>query len=81
MYVVLDIPKMMRVKSQTRNRKRPISGYNSTLLLRPGTNISLIPPNSEIRYTNGSWEVHMQIHNKKIVEMLAKRLDAIAFIC
>lgn len=81
MYVVLDIPTMMKTKTPTRKRTKPISGYKSTLLLRPGTNLDLIPAGSEIRYTHGSWEVHMPITNKKIVEKLAKVLDAIAYMC
>ena len=81
MYIVLDIPTMMKTKTQTRNRRKPIKGYNSTLLLRPGTPVDLIPPGSEIRYANGSWEVHTPLHNKKIVEMLAKQLDAVAYMC
>lgn len=70
----------MKVKSQIRRRTKPISGFNSTILLRPGTDISIIPPNSEIRFSNGSWECHTQLTNKKILKKLAKTLDAIAYM-
>jgi hypothetical protein len=81
MYIVLDVPTMMKTSTQTRRRQKPIRGYNSTLLLRPGTDIQHIPPGSEIRYANGSWEVHTPIANKKIVENMAKTLDAVAYMC
>lgn len=80
MYNVLDVPAMMKAHSATRRRKTPIKGYGSTLLVRPGTNLDLIPPGSEIRYAYGSWEIHIPITNKKIVKKLAKALDAIAFL-
>lgn len=81
MYEVLDVKEMMKARSPIRKRTKPISGFNSTILLRPGTDISIIPPNSEIRYSNGSWECHTQLTNKKILKKLAKTLDAIAFLC
>lgn len=81
MYEVIDVKQMMQVASPTRRRTKPINGFNSTILLRPGTDISIIPPDSEIRYTHGSWECHTQISNKKILKKLAKELDAIAFLC
>ena len=80
MYEVLDVKQMMKVSPQTRRRAKPIQGFNSTILLRPGTDLSLIPPNSEIRYANGSWECHTPLTNKKILKKLAKRLDAVAFL-
>lgn len=81
MYIVLDVPTMMKASTHTRRRQKPIKGYNSTLLLKPGTEINLIPPGSELRYAYGSWEVHMPLSNKKIVEKMAKTLDAIAYMC
>jgi hypothetical protein len=80
MYVVLDVQEMMKAKHPVRRRQKPVNNFKSTLLLRPGTRLDLIPPNSEIRYAYGSWEVHMPIANKKIVEKLAKHLDAIAYM-
>lgn len=80
MYNVLDVPAMIKTKHPIRNRKKPISGYESTLLVRPGTKLDLIPPGSEIRYAYGQWEIHMPIKNKKIVKKLAKALDAIAYM-
>ena len=81
MYEVLDVKKMMKVSSQTRRRAKPIAGFNSTILLKPGTDLSLIPPDSEIRYANGSWECHTMLSNKKILKKLSKALDAVAFLC
>lgn len=80
MYVVLDVEQMMKAKHPIRRRQRPIGKFGSTLLLRPGTKLDLIPAGSEIRYSYGSWEVHMPITNKNIVKKLAKALDAIAYI-
>lgn len=80
MYVVLDVKKMMNSSPHTRRRTQPLAGYNSTLLLRPGTKIDLIPPGSELRYTHGNWEVHMPISNAEIVKRLAKELDAIGWL-
>lgn len=80
MYVVIDVKDMMAVSAQTRRRQQPISGYNSTILLRPGTKLDLIPPGSEIRYANGSWEVHMPLTNKTIIKRLAQQLNAIAWM-
>lgn len=83
MYIVLDIPKMMKVKGHSRTRRKPITGFNSTILLKPGSRIDLIPPGSELRYSDSAkcWEVHTPLSNKKIVEKIAKELDAIAFLC
>lgn len=72
---------MMKVRPQIRRRTKPLNGFNSTILLRPGTDLTLIPPNSEIRYANGSWECHTMLSNKKILKKLAKTLDAVAFLC
>lgn len=80
MYNVLDVPAMMKTKHPIRTRIKPINGFESTILLRPGTPLDLIPPGSEIRYAYGSWEIHMPIKNKKIVKKLAKALDAIAYM-
>ena len=49
MYVVLDVEQMMKAKHPIRRRQRPIGKFGSTLLLRPGTPIDLIPAGSEIR--------------------------------
>lgn len=80
MYVILDTEEMAKTKHPIRRRQKPIKGYGSTLLVRPGTKLDLIPPGSEIRFAYGSWEIHMPIDNKKIVEKMAKVLDAIAYM-
>lgn len=82
MYNVLDIPKMTKIKNHhTRRRSRPLSGYHSTILLKSGSNLDLIPPGSLlVRNTDGEWEAHLPIKNKEIVKKLAKALDAIAFL-
>ena len=81
MYEVLDIPKMVRIAGHIRQRKKPIAGFKSTLLLRPGTDLGYIPPNSELRLVSGYWECHTQLSNKKILKKLAESLDAVAFLC
>ena len=80
MYIVMDVEAMMKTKHPIRKRQKPAVGFQSTLLLRPGTDISIIPPGSEIRYAYGSWEVHMPISNTEIIKRLAAHLDAIAWM-
>jgi hypothetical protein len=80
MYVVLDVKDMMATSPHTRKRQQPVKPYNSTLLLRPGTKLDLIPPGSEIRYAYGSWEVHMPLANRTMVKRLAQELNAIAWM-
>ena len=80
MYNVLDVPVMMKANFTARRRIRPIKGYHSTLLLKGGTPLDLIPPGSEIKRVGDLWEVHMPIKNKNIVKKLAKALDAVAFL-
>ena len=81
MYNVLDIPTMMKKPTpHVRKRQKPLAGYHSTILVRGGTNLDLVPPGSEIRRVGDVWEIHMKIKNKEIVKKLAKALDAIAFL-
>lgn len=82
MYNVLDIPKMTKIKNHhTRRRSKPLAGYHSTILLKSGSNLDLIPPGSLlVRNQDGEWEAHLPIKNKEIVKKLAKALDAIAFL-
>lgn len=82
MYIVLDIPTMTKIKNpHTRRRTKPLTGYHSTILLRQGSKLDLIPPGSLIvRNTDGEWEAHTTIANKEIVKKLAEMLDAIAYI-
>lgn len=82
MYVVLDIPTMTKIKNPTtRRRTKPLAGYHSTILLRQGSKLDLIPPGSLIvRNQDNIWEAHLPLKNKEIVKKLAEALDAIAFI-
>lgn len=80
MYKVLDIPVMMKTTKHIRTRKAPLRGYNSVILLRGGEDISVIPPDSEIRRVSEVWEVHMKISNPEIVKRLAQHLNAIGYI-
>lgn len=81
MYEVIDVSAFPKVNPQIRRRQKPVRPYSSTILLKPGTNVELIPPDSEIKYVSGYWEVHMPLTNKLIIKKLAKELDAIAFLC
>lgn len=80
MYNVLDVPAMMKTNPPIRRRNKPIKSFGSTLLLRSGTSLDLIPAGSEIRFSYGSWEIHMPLTNKRIVKRLAKQLNAIAWL-
>jgi hypothetical protein len=85
LFKVLDAEEMAlaRKKSHmTRSRKTPIKGYNSTLILKPSSNIMLIPENSQLKYAGGSyWEAHTPEKDEKNVKKLALALDAIAYMC
>ena len=80
MYNVLDVPEMMKANGSIRRRNKPHRGHGSTLLLKSGTSLDLIPEGSEIRFAYGSWEIHMPLRNKRMVKRLAKQLDAIAWL-
>lgn len=82
MYVVLDIPKMTKIKNlHTRRRTKPLAGYHSTILLKQGSKLDLIPPGSLIvRNQDNIWEAHLPLKNKEIVKKLAEALDAVAFL-
>ena len=79
MYKVLDIPVMMKTTPHIRKRQKPLAGFNSVILLRGGEDISVVPPDSEIRRVSEVWEVHMKISNPEIVKRLAQHLNAIAY--
>lgn len=97
MYEVLDIPRMMSIKSATvRNRqripKRPNGpkarqdNWSGLLVLKAGTPVELLrllPPDTELRqcvHDKSVWEAYLPHNFKKSVKLLAKRLDAIAFM-
>lgn len=82
MYEVLNVRDMMKKTTHhVRKRKNALNGYNSVILLKGGVDITLIPPNSELRKVGDLWEVHMPLKNQEIVKKLAKHLDAVAFLC
>ena len=98
MYEVLDIPRMIRIKSpHVRNRSAPPqkrgiysdktkNKWAGLLLINSGTPIEalkLLPDGSEIKcciQDRSVWEVYIPINVKKSIKLLAKRLDAIAFM-
>ena len=90
MYEVIDVQRMIRVKSTfVRNRKNVPSRHNQwggMILIRGGTPIQqlrLLPSGSEIKICMQDktvWEVFIPRDFKKSVKLLAKRLDAIAFM-
>tara|TARA_R110001606_G_scaffold138743_2_gene277037 strand:- start:77 stop:367 length:291 start_codon:yes stop_codon:yes gene_type:complete len=96
MYEVLNIKRMMRVKSQTvRNRTAPplVSGnkkraskWGGMILISAGTSIEMlnhIPSGSEIKLCpqdKSLWEVLIPLDYTKNIKLLAKRLDAVAFL-
>ena len=90
MYEVLDIPKMIRIKSpHVRHRKKPPSNrkqWGGMILIREGTSMQqlrLLPSGSEIKICMQDktvWEVFIPISFNKNIKLLAKRLNAIAFM-
>lgn len=93
MYEVLDVKRMMEVKSHAvRNRKSPPTSTNkknpwgAMILVSSGTSIEklkLLPEGSEIKLClkdRTVWEVFIPKDYKKSVKLLAKRLDAVAFL-
>ena len=95
MYEVLDIPKMMKVKApHIRNRSRipKDSGgkhkqkWGGLILVRAGLSkeqMNLIPDGSSLRmcYSDPSvWEVYVPASFKHSKKLLAKRLNAVAFM-
>ena len=97
MYEVLDVKRMMKVKSNhVRNRKtipKAPSGrypakemWGGVILVEGGLTLERlhhIPAGSEIKLCiqdKTLWEVFIPIDYKKSVKLLAKRLDAIAFL-
>lgn len=93
MYEVLNVKRMMEIKSYTvRNRKKPPTSSNSKtpwrsmIVVSSGTpleKLKLLPEGSEIKLClqdRSIWEVFIPNNYKKSVKLLAKRLDAIAFL-
>ena len=79
MYYVLDVSGMLKASPTARKRNKPLKDKKSVIMLRPGTIIDMLPPNTEIRRVGDVWEAHMDLSNKVIVKRLAKHLNAIAW--
>lgn len=79
MYYVLDVNGMLKASPTARRRNKPIKDKKSVIMLRSGTCIDILPPNTEIRRVGDVWEAHMDIANKVIVKRLAQHLNAIAW--
>lgn len=97
MYEVLDVKRMMKVKSPiVRSRKLPPQRRGGTntkairwggvFLVKSGTSmdkLQYIPAGSDIKLCmqdRSLWEVMIPTDYKKSKRLLAKRLDAIAFM-
>lgn len=85
MYQILDARRMMRVRAfQTRRRKKSPKGFNSSILLAPGTNVKMldqIPDGSMLQRTiEGFWEAHVNVDSKENLKKIAKAVDAIAYL-
>lgn len=97
MYEVLDVKRMMKVKSNhVRNRKtipnapagraNNVKKWCAIILVEGGLSLERlhhIPAGSEIRLCiqdKTLWEIFIPENYKKSVKILAKRLDAIAFL-
>ena len=97
MYEVLDVEKMMRIKSATvRNRQRiPIKpngrrsgkeNWSGLIVLKAGTPIQLLrllPSDTELKqcvHDKSVWEAYLPHDFNNSVRLLAKRLNAIAFM-
>jgi len=94
MYEVLDIPRMMKVKSPVvRGRKHIPKGssdpklrYGAVFLVRAGMSLDLLndlPDGTVIKVClqdRSLWEVFVPGEFKKSKKLFAKRLDAVAFM-
>ena len=89
-YVVLD-PAKFQYADKLRQRQRTKSGCNAIILVDSKCNLSLIPEDIELttpmKPRVNFWEIHLKNNGKygqygeKDVEKLAKRLDAVAYMC
>ena len=89
-YVVLD-PAKFRYADKLRQRQRTKSGCNAIILVDCNTNLSLIPVDTQLTTPLtprvNFWEIHLKKNGKygeygeEQVKKLAKRLDAVAYMC
>ena len=89
-YKVLD-PAKFKYADKLRQRQRTKSGCSAIILVDSKTNLSLIPVDVELttpmKPRVNFWEIHLKKDGKygqygeKDIKKLAKRLDAVAFMC
>ena len=89
-YKVLD-PAKFKYADKLRQRQRTKSGCNAIILVDSKTNLSLIPVDVELttpmKPRVNFWEIHLKNNGKyggygeEQVKKLAKRLDAVAYMC
>ena len=89
-YKVLD-PAKFKYADKLRQRQRTKSGCSAIKLVDSKTNLSLIPVDVELttpmKPRVNFWEIHLKNNGKyggygeEQVKKLAKRLDAVAYMC
>ncbi len=89
-YKVLD-PAKFKYADKLRQRQRTKSGCSAIILVDSKTNLSLIPVDVELttpmKPRVNFWEIHLKNNGKyggygeEQVKKLAKRLDAVAYMC
>ena len=89
-YKVLD-PAKFKYAHNLRQRQRTKSGCSAIILVDSKTNLSLIPVDVELttpmKPRVNFWEIHLKNNGKyggygeEQVKKLAKRLDAVAYMC
>ncbi len=86
-YTVLN-PDKFQYANKLRTRQRLKSGSNAIILVDCDADLSLIPPNVTLTTPLvpriNFWEIHFNKNSdfsEENVKKLAKRLDAVAFMC
>jgi hypothetical protein len=89
-YKVLDIEKF-KYADKLRNRKTPKANHTAIILVDSSCNIQFIPADATLTTPMtprvNFWEIHLKKdgqygqYGEKNIEKLAKRLDAVAFMC
>lgn len=79
-YTVIDKDRMRKLKHFEKCRRNPLKGYSGILLVSHTTDIYKIPENSTIQRRGNVWEIHLPEDFKKSKKILAKTLDAIAYM-
>ena len=89
-YTVLD-PDRFKYADKLRQRQRLKSGSSAIILVDCNTNLSLIPVDTQLTTPLvprvNFWEIHLKKNGKygeygeEDIKKLAKRLDAVAYMC